>query len=103
GITKRIGRPNRRFAAAGRIPGQPDSRIELGPLPVGRRLSGEAGIAGEIKSGRSIHELRTLDAISKTIHVENGKLAVGPALRKERLPSKPVVEGETRYHFPRVR
>src|SRR5262245_50137560 len=71
-------------------------------MPVGRRLSGKAGIAGKIESRRSIGELRALDAFQKTIHVEDGNLTVRHGLRKERLPPQSIVERQARRYFPRI-
>src|SRR5206468_2729105 len=94
GITKRVGRANRRLARACGVPRETDAWIKLVPVPVCRGRSRETGIAREIESSRSIHELRALDAFKKTIHVEDGNLTIGHALRKERLPTQSIVEGD---------
>src|SRR5206468_7094287 len=103
GVTERVRRATRCFAGTRRIPGESDSRIKLLPATVGRGFPGKAGVAREVKTCRSVDEHRAFDASEKTIHIEDRNLTVRYALWQERLPSQPVIEGETLRRFACIR
>src|SRR6185436_20670946 len=93
---------HRHAAVAARVPGEPDPRTDLLPLPVDGRALREPWIAKVVQTRGRVRDCGALDPPPEPIDVEAVHGAVRQEQWKEWLPANAKIHRQALRHAPRV-
>src|SRR6516225_1730110 len=90
------------LAVSERIPGQGEARVYVAIFRIDRRGAGKPGVTGIKKTRRRVGDGFARNALIEVTQVERVRVCLRERHAKERIPGKPVVQGQLRSELPGV-